>query len=265
MIDLHTHILPGVDDGAADELAALSMLRRGVADGLQALVLTPHLFSHRSKLADVADLIEKQTAFHRRLLEWKLPISVLSGAEIFFTEHLLELLKEYRRWLTINGSSYCLLEFPEHFVYPGTSRILAELLGGGFIPIIAHPERNEEVQLAPELAYEWVMAGAMLQLDIGSLRGDFGPAAHYCAQDLLACRLVQVVASDAHDTGHRPLGLGGLQQLTSITDADWLQQLVQDNPAAILADRGLPHAPSPLDPRRRESLWKKLRSMIGFS
>ena len=203
MIDLHGHYLPGVDDGAADLEASLAMLRHAETDGIETVVVTPHACGSLCKVKDLDALRRSWEKWRAALKKSDLKINIVSGAEVYFTSELLPVLKDNRDLLTINNSSYFLLEFPGDYVYAHSKDFIFKILTEGFIPIISHAERNTEIQRSPSILRELVKAGALCQVNAGSLRGDFGNQARSCAYELIQGNLVHVIASDAHDLESR--------------------------------------------------------------
>lgn len=259
MIDLHGHYLPGVDDGAENMEASLAMLRLAEADGIEAVAVTPHVCSALNTVKGFA-------ALHRRWAEWRkalpdsgLRIKVVSGAEVYFTSELLSLLKEHRGLLTINDTSYFLLEFPGDYIYAHSKEFVFKILTEGFIPIISHAERNAEIQRSPAVLRELVKSGALCQVNAGSFRGDFGHASRQCAYKLIQDNLVHVIASDAHDLGSRKPGLSYVSALLHGVDPDKIALYLDGIPAAIIADEAIPDIGEPLSMNSRRSFFDFFR------
>ena len=204
MIDLHAHIIPEVDDGAATLAEAVKMLKIAREDGITAMVATPHLFNALGEMSDIVRVHDMFYVFKKQIARQNLHMQIYLGAEIFFVSGLREKLNNYRQLLTINNSDYFLLEFPLDFVFPGTKEFIFDIMMDGLVPIICHPERNVMIQHNPGLVYELVEAGALTQINAGSLTGHFGPEAQVVAQKMLLCNLVHTIASDCHDPVLRP-------------------------------------------------------------
>lgn len=198
-IDIHTHILPGVDDGAGNQAQALAMVRQAYEDGTRAIVLTPH-YRGRFKATDLQERFDRFSELVRREIpEMKLYL----GSEIYYEQATPEALLT-KQALTINKSPYCLLEF-----WPGA--VKAQVLSGvwetvryGYIPILAHPERYGIFRKEPKLIDQVLDMGALLQLNADSILGKRGwGIARFC-QRLLKEQKVHFIASDAHDVKKRP-------------------------------------------------------------
>jgi len=197
LIDLHVHILPGLDDGPGSLDEALAMARCAYADGTSAVVATPHVITglyptNREKiLAAVAH-------FNEILQENEITLSVLPGAEYRLEPDLPE--RQTRgELLTLNDAGrYLLVELPLSLIPGCTGRVIFELLLRGVVPVIAHPERNSSLAKDPSLLYDLVSRGALAQVTAGSITGMFGSAAASAARIFLEHGCAHFVASDAH-------------------------------------------------------------------
>jgi len=255
MIDLHGHYLPGVDDGAVDLENSLAMLRHAQADGIKAAVVTPHACGSTCKVKDLETLGRKYEKWLAILKNCNLQIKVVSGAEVYFTSELLPILKEYHELLTINHSSYFLLEFPGDYIYAHSKDFIYNVLTEGFIPIISHAERNSEIQRSPGTLRELVKAGALCQVNAGSLRGDFGNSARQSAFELIQGNLVHVIASDAHDLESRKPELSFVPALLHQVAPEKIDLYLSGIPEAIIADQALPDIGEPLWHHRRHTFF----------
>jgi len=200
MIDLHTHILPGWDDGAKDLESAREMADIAHRDGIRKIVLTPHVFKRGERGGDPAALSECLRRFQESAKSW--PVAFFRGAEVFIHHEISGNLKEMN--LTVNGSSYLFLEFPTDFILPNVKDVVFNLMLNGYVPIISHPERNCVFRETPHLLYDLIRMGCLGQVTARSLVGGFGRTVQKTAQLLLKNNLVHVIASDAHDAVHRP-------------------------------------------------------------
>ncbi len=259
MIDLHGHYLPGVDDGAADWERSLAMLRHAENDGISAVVATPHVFSRMGTVREIDALRGCWAKWEAALAGSGVSLRVLRGAEVFFTTDLISLLKDNRDLLTINNGSYFLLEYPPDYIYAHSREFIYQVLTEGFIPIISHAERNAEVQRSPAVLRELVKAGALCQLNAGSLRGDFGHAARECAHELVHANLVHVIASDAHDMEGRRPELSYVPALLPQVGMEKIDLYLDGIPAAIIADEGIPDIGEPVQPRAARSIFDLFR------
>lgn len=244
MIDLHVHILPGLDDGPASWEGALEMARLAVADGITTVTATPHLFARRlvemERLNSAARILATAEELRTRLQEAGITLDVAVGCEAPLCPEMLELLQD-GRLLTVNGQGrYLCLEMPDTAIPPATEDICFELLSRGLTPILTHPERHPLFREKPERLVRLLNQGCLAQVTAGSITGDFGWWVSRFTKKLLKAGRVAVVASDAHDSRRRPPKLSR----AAATLRRWLgeaqaQALVLDNPRKILAGEPL--------------------------
>lgn len=240
MIDIHTHILPGVDDGSPRTAESLEMLRLAAASGVETVIATPH-----SNLPGVYANYNGewlQASFDRlirRAEEEEIPVRILRGMEVYATEDLPELL-EAGRVLTLNDSRYVLMEFDFHEQANWCTRMLESVLEAGYTPIVAHPERYYAVWQEPWCVYPWLEMGAHVQLTRGSILGKFGREAKRAADYLLQHNLVACIASDAHGSRNRIPEMDDiLRYITAKYSPEYADMLLTENPAKICADMPL--------------------------
>jgi len=265
MIDLHSHIIPDVDDGSSSMEESIKMLKIAWEDGVKAMVATPHMFGQVSRIKSIEQLQQKFMELKKRAADNGMEIEILPGAEIFFVSDLREKLKTFGHALTLNSSDYFLLEFPPGIVFPGSEEYIVELVAEGFIPIICHPERNEIFQENPYLLYQLLQAGALSQIDAGSLRGDFGPEAYSASLELLKGNLVHAIGSDCHNAGSRGPGLSFVyKKLRGIRgiEKEKIDMLVEKIPLAIVNNNVPPDIGPMIEPGKRKSIFGFFRS--GF-
>lgn len=239
MIDLHCHIIPWVDDGADDAETACKMAAHAVRSGVTTVVATPHC-NLRGALPNYRGRgYDRRLAMFRALLrQHRIPLKVLPGAEVFAHPDNLRTLLAHRRLVTLNHSHYLLVEFD--FGLPGDeiTRLLGMIAEYGLTPVVAHPERYDAVQAAPELAMHWFSEGCLLQLNKGSLLHRLGDGAYETSMLLLRRGFADVIASDAHDTYYRPSGFQSLLPVLERYCAPaYVRLLLEQNPARILSDR----------------------------
>lgn len=266
MIDIHCHIIPGVDDGSFSPEESLEMLQIAHDDGIKAMVATPHVF-HIGKFTDFKE--NQQRVFQHKFHELKesakkkgIGIEILQGAEVFFVTDLREKLKEHRELLTINNSDYFLLEFPADVVFPGSVEYIGDLVIDGLIPIICHPERNLVFQHNPQPLYRIIQAGALVQVDAGSIRGDFGPTAYSTAINLLKHNMVHVISSDCHNTKSHPPGLSFLYEKLREIEKEKINMLVEEVPLAIVNNKVVPDTGPVTEPGKKKTFFDFLRGFM---
>jgi protein-tyrosine phosphatase len=239
VIDLHAHVLPGVDDGPRTWDESLQILRTMAADGVAGVAATPHV---REDYPTTANTMKRLVAeLRERTAEAAIELDVLPGREIALSE-LGRLDEDERRRFGLGGNPTCLLlEFPYYGWPLGLEDTVARLVREGTTPVIAHPERNADVQAAPERLRLVVDGGALVQLTAASLDGRLGRASRAAARALLQRNLAHLVASDAQAPWLREAGLSGVERAAGDSQlAHWLVELV---PAALVAGSPLPPRP----------------------
>lgn len=205
MIDLHSHILPGVDDGAGDLAEALGIARHSAEQGIKKIVATPHWLTDGYGLTP-EETTERIVELQASIAQAGIELTVLPGAEVLITPELGRLL-ELGVVSTINHSRYLLLELPFSEIPDYTENVLYDLKVMGYIPVLAHPERYQDIITDPNLLYYWVKEGVLAQLNAGSLLGDFGLRVQQTAEILVQHNLVHLLGSDVHSTGRRKQSL----------------------------------------------------------
>ena len=235
MIDLHSHILPGIDDGAVDAGETLALLRLAAADGIRRMVATPHI--NPGYFDNDRATINAALAVARALVQQhQIPIELAAAAEVRLTDQLMSAIELQQlpflgQW---QGQQVLLLELPHSHVPAGTDKLLKWLGKKQIIAMIAHPERNREIQSNPQLLQRLQSAGCLFQLTASSLLGDLGDRHQQCAEQLVRQRLYQVMASDCHNLQRRPPKLQqARQQLAQLTDEHYADALVLEHPALI--------------------------------
>jgi protein-tyrosine phosphatase len=237
MIDIHTHILPGLDDGPENEEESIMLARSAVENGTHTIVATPHVLNG----LDMNRNIQIAANFNRfrRKLKREIPeLTLVLGSEIYFRPRLADL--AYLEVATIGGAGrYMLVEFSLGDIPKGFDRELKNLRKEGIIPIVAHPERNAAVLRRPSLIGQMVSCGALIQINAGSITGSFGKQVKKLAHNLLKRGWVHVIASDAHSAFQRGPGLeAAVSAAEEILGAAKSRRLVNDHPGIIV--EGLP-------------------------
>jgi protein-tyrosine phosphatase len=201
MIDLHCHILPGVDDGAQSLSDSLNMARKAVEQGIHTIVATPHHLnnSYENPKRQILDRVEE---LNQLLLKENIDVKILPGQEVRVHGEMLEgyVAGEI---LPVNHTPYVLVEFPSNHVPRYTEKLFYELQMNGLIPVIVHPERNREIIERSDLLYQLVKKGALTQITAGSVCGDFGKKIKNFSLQLIENNLTHFIASDAHNITNR--------------------------------------------------------------
>jgi len=251
VIDLHSHILPALDDGARDIVAAVDIARAAAADGVRAIAATPHV---RDDFPTTPDEMRAALADLRRAVaDEGLAIDVLPGGEIALPE-AGALDEAALRAFGLAGNPDVLLVETPYYGWPlAFGDVIARLRRFGITPVLAHPERNGDVQDDPSRLEPFVAGGMLVQVTAASLEGRLGRRALACAQRLLELRLVHLVASDAHAPEVRAAGLSGARRRIGGAVGGWLMEEV---PHAIVEQRRIPERPPA---RRARGLFERRR------
>lgn len=194
MIDLHTHILPGVDDGASSIDMALEMINEEINNNVDEIVLTPHYFKNEFDFTDINKIKSAYESLKNRCNN--LNIKLTLGAEIYFSKEIFQELKLHRS-ITLGKTNYVLIEFSLMQNFYNIPSIVDELVYLGYKPIIAHPERYNYLSINE--IKEIVSLGGFIQINTSSLLGDFGNKIKKKTEQLLKMKLVHFVSSDCHD------------------------------------------------------------------
>ena len=235
MIDLHSHILPGIDDGATSLEVSLDMARMAVADGVHTMACTPHIYPGLY-LNDAQGISRARQQLQAALDVYRIALTLVDGADVHLVPGLLEGLRA-GRVPTLHGSRYVLLEPSHHVRPPRFEESVFELVAAGYTPVITHPERLTWIEDHHEVFPRLVRQGAWLQVTAGALTGLFGKRAKYWGERLLGEGQVHLLASDAHSSGRRAPGLSQARALAErLVGAEEARRLVLDRPQAILDD-----------------------------
>ena len=223
MIDLHSHILPELDDGARNLQDAIAMAHMAVQSGVTAMAATPHCADDRRR-----EVYNTWMFFQDALEESGIPLQLFLGMEIFGTPSTARMLRD-ELLFTLNGSRYPLIEFSFQSDGRQETRILQDTINAGFVPIIAHPERYLYVQDDPTILNRWHSMGCLMQINRGSLLGRFGRRAQKLSAELVERGFAAVIASDAHSPRQRTPWLKDVQAL--------VQQGLSHQHAHLLLDK----------------------------
>lgn len=203
MIDIHTHILPGLDDGAASVEDALEMAALALRSGVRMLVATPHATARGDgRNLWGPEFYRAVSGFQQLLDEAGMELRVLPGMEIMGSARVPELLRA-KKLIGLAGSTHPLIEFPFTDYGGRATELLERLVADGWQPVVAHPERYEYVQEDPSILNLWTKVGCLLQINKGSLLGAFGPTEQRLSLELVDRGFAFAVASDAHSSVRR--------------------------------------------------------------
>lgn len=206
VIDIHCHILPGIDDGAQSIYESIDMAKSAVREGIHTIIATPHHKNGRYNNVR-QEVLGKVKELNGRLKEEKIELTILPGQEPAVNGEMLEDLQK-GEILSLNETQYQFVELPSSHVPRYTLQMLFDLQLKGLTPIIVHPERNQELLERPDLLYKMVEKGALAQLTAGSICGKFGKRVKTFSHELVEANLVHFIASDAHNIYKRSFNMG---------------------------------------------------------
>ncbi|MBW1838820.1 MAG: hypothetical protein JRI49_02705 [Deltaproteobacteria bacterium] len=259
MIDIHAHILPEVDDGASTWNESLKMIEMGLKDGIKGAVCTSHVLD---RLDDEIEqlFIQKFERLKKLVQDRGLSFPLWLGSEIHFYARY----DTNSRVASFNGNGkYMLLELPMAEISQDFEEKIFELSLNGITAILAHPERNAVIIRKPQEAFEMIQRGVLLQLNAGSITGQFGRKIKRVALEMLDHNMVHFIASDCHNAGNRPMVLSGAYRLISSRyDKRTAEKLFHINPYKVIHGQEIsPPMPVPFDDRRGR---KGIFSLFGI-
>lgn len=244
MIDLHCHILPGIDDGAGDVSVSIEMARRFVADGVSVVACTPHILPglyHNSGSQIRAAVDQLQLRFEEEGVD----LHLVPGADNHVVSNFVAQIRA-GHLLTLANSRYILVEPPHHVLPPRFKEFFFDILAHNYIPILTHPERLTWIEDHYEDVKDLVHSGVWMQITAGSLTGSFGRNARYWSERLLDEGCVHLLATDAHDIKRRPPNLlkGREAVAESVGEAE-AENLVMTRPLGVLRNDVPSRLPTP--------------------
>ncbi len=264
MIDLHCHLLPGIDDGARDVAMSLDMARMACADGITVTACTPHILP--SVYDNTGPAIKSAVAaLQKSLDEAGVPLTLVTGADVHIAPDLATGLRT-GRVLTLNGSRYMLLEPPHHVLPPNIEDHIFRLHTAGFVAIVTHPERMSWIDGNYDLVERLVRGGVWMQVTAGSLMGRFGRRPRYWAERLLDEGLCHILATDAHNpTGRPPYLAEAREAAAKRLGEEEADNLVTNRPQAILNNLSPGLVPALAQPQIDEpqSGWRRLLARVS--
>ncbi|MEZ0325972.1 MAG: tyrosine-protein phosphatase [Fimbriimonas sp.] len=251
MIDIHCHILPGIDDGAQNLEEAIGIIRAEVEGGTRTFVATPHFiekvdYNRIGKLPELIALVEEE------LKKEGIEAEIVQGGEIYPAPAMLRGLDEGLP-LTVGGKGkHMLVDLPLSSFPNDIDSLLYELQIRGIAPILAHPERAAFIVQDPERIQRFMEKGVVFQVNAGSLFGRYGPQAKDFAEKILKKRWVHFLSSDSHKPPRAPIMARAVEHLEDILDPDYLEMLTSGSAQCILEGRELPALPQapPEEPKR---------------
>lgn len=236
MIDIHSHVLYGLDDGAQTPEDLLQMAKQAVSNGITKIFATPH--HQDGTYHNPPEVIEKRLAEANHLLaEHQIPLQIYPGMEIHVYGDIVEDLNKGSLLTYNHHKRHILLELPHDHVPRYMEKLIFDIQLAGFIPIIPHPERNKEISEDINLLYRLVKQGAMAQLTAASVTGKFGKKLQKCSLDMIKHQLIQFVATDAHNVGSRGFALREAYQVIDEKFSNEYTELFQESAEKVLAGK----------------------------
>lgn len=238
MVDIHTHILPGVDDGSDCFTESVQMVEMAYETGVDRIIVTPHC-NQRGRYENYwsGELEQLFYQLKNRIKEEGIPVELFLGMEIMASQDLISLI-EKQQVVSLNASRYYLIEFLFDTEIGWMNRMLQSVLEIGKIPVVAHPERYFEVQKSPDIVQEWKRRGIIIQLNKGSVFGAFGRRCKKAAKYLMENDWIHCIASDAHSPYMRTTSMEELQDyLLDRYSYQKMEEWTTKNPNAIIENK----------------------------
>lgn len=267
MIDLHCHILPGIDDGSPDWESSLAMAQIAAEDGIEGVVCTPHwVFGLYENTHSV--VLNATQELRARLNARAIALEVYPGSELRLDFNLVQGI-ESKQLMTLNDSGrYALIELPEQVLPQQMANFFGDLLSRDITPLIAHPERNRVLIRHPERLFEWVQMGALCQITASSVLGRFGKEIRNFSISLLEHDLIHVLATDSHGPRSRVPRLGeGLKAVANVVGEERAREMVLETPRRIVRGENV-STPDPVPFKsgsHHSSFLRKFFSLAGLS
>jgi len=250
MIDIHCHILPGIDDGAKTIEDSLAMAKAAAEEGIHTIIATPHHKNNQfnNKKTDILHYVDE---LNKAFAKENMAMKILPGQEVRIFGEVLE---DYEKGeiLTLNHTKYLFIEFPSSSVPRYAERLLYDIQTQGIIPIIVHPERNKELQEKPELMYQLVQNGALTQVTGASVCGYFGKKVKQFSEQLIEANLTHFIASDAHNTTTRTFKMNqAFDEIEAAFGSDYVY-LFTENAELLIEDKNIyKEMPQPIRKKKK--------------
>ncbi len=256
MIDIHSHLLPGIDDGSESWEESMRMARSATQSGTTEVVITHHILDNTHYKLE-AEILAKYEEMQQRLAEAKVPLKLHLAAEIYYQPDM----ELSHRISTFNHNGrYFLVEFPMQGIPRGVDEVFFDLILNGKTPIIAHPERNFGLLKNPMRAYDFVQRGALLQMNAASLEGRYGEGVKALALALLKSRLIHFIGSDGHNDQRRPMRIGQVYNtIRELWGERTAQLMFYEHPRkALLGEEIKAPEPLPVEPVQKRSSFSPM-------
>jgi len=264
MIDIHSHILPGLDDGSKNMEETLGIVRQLYEAGFKTLIATPHVIEGRGFLSP-PEILATTKQVRERVAEAGIPVEILPGAENYIFPDMAKWARDEKLVTLGNTGKHLLVEFPMLEIPHYTDQVFFELQVLGITPILAHPERNKGLSDEPERLVDWAKKGILFQLDLRSLSGHYGPQAKLLAERMLQSDLIHFVGSDAHRVSRsEQTYVEVLQMVEEIVGEERVQDLTRLNPQTVLEGNPMQVdreycLKGPVGDKRKSHFWNLFR------
>ena len=262
MIDIHHHLLPGLDDGSKSLEISVAMAKLAVEDGITHVVCTPH--ANGKYLFDPEVNQRKAGELRDALAAQNIPLTLGLGCDFHLSYDNIQEAKENPTRYSVNGLGYIMVEIPDYGLPASLTEIFYELQLAGLTPVLTHPERNPTLQADLPRLEEWLRAGVLIQVTGDSVRGSMGKSAERMAHHLLSARWVHFLATDAHNTSSRPPRLSEARTIVAKKyGAEYADFLCTTNPRAVFEGQPLPTQEEPrnlFDDREPKNWFQRLFS-----
>ena len=229
LIDLHNHVLPGIDDGSPNLTVSMNMIRSASDQGITDIVNTVHFQHPKMDMIDIGmdDLTFRINELQKEIYAADLNVKLHLGAEVFFLPNLMDL--KDNPLCTFGNGQYMLIEFHMWELPEIHREVFFDLKMAGVTPIIAHPERYKLVQDNIQIVDQWIQAGCIIQIDAGSLNGTLGKSSNKSAIEIVQNRMCHLIGSDAHNDGRRNFCLRtALDHVIALTNESFSNLLIQN-------------------------------------
>ncbi|WP_414053269.1 tyrosine-protein phosphatase [Macrococcus equi] len=262
MIDIHNHILFGIDDGAQTKEDALDMARAAQAEGITDIIATPH---HKIGVYEnFGPKIKALTEEVNNLIASEgISVKVHASQEIRIYGDVVEDLKNGKALTLSENSPYVLIEFPSHEVPIFTEQLFTKMALEGYIPIIAHPERNSELQKNPNKLAELIELGALAQVTAGVVCGQLGEFSKKCAEMMMDHRLIHIIASDAHNVNTRNYFMKEAYETIALKYGEDAVNRYKENAQKVLAGESIRYV-SPIEVEKEDKVEKPVKKKKKF-
>lgn len=244
MVDIHNHLLPGLDDGSPNLETSIAMARIAASDGITHILATPHANSTYEFRPEEINL--RLSRLKAALSDEGLPLTLASGCDFHLSYDNIQDAIAHPQKYTLDQRDYLLVELPDHGLSPNLDEAFYELSLAGMKPILTHPERNPTLQRNPSRLADWIRMGVLIQVTANSVLGHMGHTAAKMAHQLLSDRWVHFLATDAHNTQSRPPRmLAARNAVAKKYGTNYADRICTTNPLAVFEGRNLAEQDEP--------------------